>query len=93
MIDDNETYTVTMSGGLTEAGNAYLAQSLANQAERYKQATWIGPVEDAPTGGLVRLQFMLRGDRPYAIVSSPAQDATWERQAREMGLPLRPLLH
>jgi len=92
MTDDEETYTVTMRSGLTEVGNAYLAHALLAQAERYKHAAWLGPVEDAPEGGLVRFEFRLRGDRPYAIVSSPAQDAKWQRNAREMGLPLRVVL-
>jgi len=88
MIDDNKTYTITAHGGLTEVGNAYLAHALSTQAKRYKHAAWLGPVEDAPDGGLVRFEFTLRGDRPYAIVSSPAQDVVWNQQAADRGVSL-----
>jgi hypothetical protein len=72
----NESYTVTMRGGLTAVGRERLGQAQDAQKARYERAAWFGPVEDAPADEpdgrpFLRFEFMYNGER-YAVVSSRA---------------------
>lgn len=88
----NESYTVTMRGGLTATGRERLGHALNAQKDRYERAAWFGPVEDAPADQpdgrpYLRFEFSYNGER-YAVVSSPAQDAAWGDGATELDLSI-----
>lgn len=92
MSIDNTVHEVKVNATLTMRGKVLNEITAATQAAREKAAAWLGPTSEAPSGGHIRMEFVLREDGAYTIVSSPTQDSAWEQQARDRDVSLRMVL-